>query len=920
MKTKPTYKELEKELKILREANSIIERGPAVIFLWKNQESWPVEFVSNNVNNIFGYSVDEFITGKIVYGELIYPDDLPRVTEEVKTNSKNNSVSFAHEPYRIISKSGEIKWLKDDTYIRRDETGKITHYEGIILEITGRKKAEQELLSKNQELLASEEEIRAANEELLATTDALKETNEELIIAKEKAEESEAKFKKLSNLNLEGIVIHKEGIVTDINFSLVKMFGYTREEFLGKNIIKLLIPEKYHGVISENIIKNYALPYEVEARTKDGILFPIEIESRNLMYNNQKIRVTVIRDITDRKKVEQALKYSEDKYRSLIETTDAGFVILDVNGKVIDANEEYVRLSGHDSRDEILGKNVIEWTADYDIERNIKEVEKCLKLGKVKFVTIDYKHKNGKIIPVEIFANVIDSNNGKIIMSLVRDITDRKKTQQILAESEEMQRKILDTFKEGIYINTPDYKIEYVSSSLQEKLGRNPIGENCYKTLYNLNEVCSWCVYEKLKEEKKNIEYEFEGENGKLLVVNNILLENNNKLTVFHDITDRKKAEEKLKESESYNKALFLRSHTPLVVMDMDTSEYIDCNKAAIKIYGYKSKEEVLGKTPLDVSTRTQYNGELSSIAAKDKVDEALKNGFVLFEWKHQRPNGDIWDAEVHLMSIKYKNKKILQFSLLDITDRKKAELALKESEVRLRESNKTKDKFFSIIAHDLKSPFSSMLGFSELLVKNFDTYDIQDQKKFINIIHQSVQKTNKLLEDLLLWSRVQRGIIDFNPETENLYLVSTEAIELLSQLAANKSISLRNEIPEDIFVKADKNMLLTILRNLISNAIKFTNKGGGIIINASSMINENNQNYAEISVKDNGVGIKPEIQPKLFSISDNVSTQGTENEDGTGLGLILCKEFVEKHDGKIWVESKIGKGSKFIFTLPTTL
>ena len=792
MKIKPTYKELEKELEILREVNKIVERGPAVVFLWENKANWPVEFVSNNVKNIFGYSADEFMTGEVVYSKLIHPDDISRVTEEVKTNSKNNSVSFTHEPYRIISKSGKVKWLKDDTYIRRDETGKITHYEGIILDITGRKKVEKEVLKKNRELLESEEEIRAVNEELVATTDALKENNNKLRNAIEKAEESEAKFKKLSNLTFEGIIIHDKGIITDANISLAKMVGYTREELLGKNVIKLFIPEKYHAIISENIIKNYALPYEVEARTKDGILFPVEIESRNLIYNNQKIRVTAVRDITDRKKVEQALK-----------------------------------------------------------------------------------------------------------------------------ESEEKQRKILDTFKDGIYINSPDYKIEYASSSLQEKLGRNPIGENCYNTLYNLNEVCSWCVYKKLKEEKRNIEYEFEGENGKLLVVNNILLENNNKLTVFNDITDRKKAEEKLKESESYNKALFLRSHTPLVVMDMDTSEYIDCNKAAIKIYGYKSKEEVLGKTPLDVSTRTQYNGELSSIVAKDKVDEALKNGFVLFEWRHQRPNGDTWDAEVHLMSIKYKNKKILQFSLLDITDRKKAELALKESEVRLRESNKTKDKFFSIIAHDLKNPFNAMLGFSELLINNFDEYDTKDQKKFINNIYNSAQKSNKLLEDLLLWSRVQRGAIEYNPKNENLYLLFNETIELLSQLAKNKSISLKNEVSKNIFVKADKNMLLTILRNLISNAIKFTLKNGEIVIGVCTITNENNQKFTEISIKDNGVGIETEIQSKLFSISEDISTKGTENETGTGLGLILCKEFVEKHGGKIWVESEVGKGSKFIFTIP---
>ncbi|MCK5171454.1 MAG: HAMP domain-containing histidine kinase, partial [Bacteroidales bacterium] len=226
-------------------------------------------------------------------------------------------------------------------------------------------------------------------------------------------------------------------------------------------------------------------------------------------------------------------------------------------------------------------------------------------------------------------------------------------------------------------------------------------------------------------------------------------------------------------------------------------------------------------------------------------------------------------------------------------------------------------DKFFSIIAHDLKSPFNSMLGFSELLMKRFDKYDIQHQKKFISNIYYSIHNTYKLLENLLLWSRTQRGIIDFNPEPENLYLILVEIIELLSQSATNKSINIKNEISEDIFVKADKNMLSSILRNLISNAIKFTHKGGEIIIEAQLRNDKNKQDFIEISVCDNGIGIKSEIKSKLFSISENISTKGTKNESGTGLGLILCKEFIEKHGGKIGAESELGKSSIFHFTIP---
>ncbi len=240
----------------------------------------------------------------------------------------------------------------------------------------------------------------------------------------------------------------------------------------------------------------------------------------------------------------------------------------------------------------------------------------------------------------------------------------------------------------------------------------------------------------------------------------------------------------------------------------------------------------------------------------------------------------------------------------------------LKTQNEELKELNATKDKFFSIIAHDLKSPFSALLGFSTLLSEHFDKYDVPKQKKFVDFIHDGLQSTHKLLDNLLLWSRTQRGIIDFNPTKENLYLLSTETIEPLKSSFVYKSIALKKEIPDDIFITVDKEMLVTILRNLISNAIKFTPKEGEITIMARTITNDN-QKVIEITVKDNGVGISPKVQSKLFKITESVSTKGTEKETGTGLGLILCKEFVEKHNGKIWVESEIGKGSIFSFTIP---
>jgi len=259
-----------------------------------------------------------------------------------------------------------------------------------------------------------------------------------------------------------------------------------------------------------------------------------------------------------------------------------------------------------------------------------------------------------------------------------------------------------------------------------------------------------------------------------------------------------------------------------------------------------------------------------------------------------------------------YLYRNIIEFNK-EVTS--KGELA--RNVIQLSELNATKDKLFSIIAHDLKSPFNSMLGFSKILDEEFDKYDTERKKKFISIVNQGLKHTYKLLENLLYWSRSQRGTIDFRPEKINMYLLFKETSELLNQSAENKSIKLINKLPEYIFVDADKDMLSTIIRNLLSNSIKFTPKGGEIKVIAKLIETNNNRDFVEIKIKDNGIGIPKEIQTKLFDIGENTQTKGTENETGTGLGLILCKEFVEKHGGNIWVESEEGKGSDFKFTLP---
>lgn len=235
----------------------------------------------------------------------------------------------------------------------------------------------------------------------------------------------------------------------------------------------------------------------------------------------------------------------------------------------------------------------------------------------------------------------------------------------------------------------------------------------------------------------------------------------------------------------------------------------------------------------------------------------------------------------------------------------------LQDTNDELSSLNLTKDRFFSILAHDLRNPFNTVSGFSELLLRNLERYTPDKIRHFIEVINKTSHNTYLLLNNLLDWSRSQSGQMQFNPININLHIIVEETLVLLTSQATQKSIEISHEVEPDIFVLADENMLKTVLRNLISNAIKFTNPGGMVTIKASQK-----DEMVIIEVIDTGIGISPEKIDVLFRIDVNFHNQGTNNEHGTGLGLILCKEFIEKNGGKIWVESVMDKGSTFVFTL----
>ncbi len=328
-----------------------------------------------------------------------------------------------------------------------------------------------------------------------------------------------------------------------------------------------------------------------------------------------------------------------------------------------------------------------------------------------------------------------------------------------------------------------------------------------------------------------------------------------------------------------------------------------------------------LQNTPCDLTSKKGYciypeNVIDSFPKSKDLLELNIEGymGTALYN-KNGEPNGILCAMSRKKLDLPLQAEKIMKIVAARVSaeiERIKAQKALQISEEKLRAANASKDKLFSIIAHDLKSPFNALIGFSRVLLKHLKERDIEVIDKYANIIHDVAVQTHRLLENLLEWSVVQTDRNTFAPVKFNLSELFAEVIGLYKNQARQKGITLTPAIKPDIEMFADRNMVTTILRNLISNAVKFTRSGG--LITVSGIAQDDN---IKVIVADTGVGITKDHLEKIFSIDTRITTAGTGNERGTGLGLVLCKDLVEKHKGRLWVESEEGVGSKFFVTIP---
>ena len=637
-------------------------------------------------------------------------------------------------------------------------------------------------------------------------------------------------------------------------------------------------------------------------------------------------------------KKEEALRESNVKFKTLFDSSLQP-TFLSEKGVCTGQNYAAEKRFGY-TTEEAIGKNAIDWIAEESKELVIKNI---MSNFSIRYEAIA-QHKNGRKFPAEIQGKAIELDGKSIRITTLNDISDRKKAELELKNSEERLQIMFDFAPDAYYLS--DLKGNFIDGNrAAEKLIGYKKEELIGKSFLSLNLL-------KLKESPKaakslaqNLlgkstdpeEFTLNRKEGGVAQVeirtHPVKMDNKTViLGIARDITERKKTEEIMKNANAQFSSIMNSLDAVVYVADMETYEILFVNTSTQNMVG-----DVKGKICWQTIQKDQ-SGPCKFCTNNKLLTETGEPGET-FTWEFQNTIAGKW----HLIkdkAIRWHDGRIVRLEIAtDITEKKLAqeEIAeyvedlqmahdtmeqtagelvqlntkLEESKKGLLESNANKDKFFSIISHDLKSPFGSILGITEILISDYDELSSDEIKEMVQILRNSSVNVYKLLEGLLEWARTQTDRMEYEFKSIDFYETSINVAALLKSSAQNKNIFLNNGVKENSIVYADEKAIETVLRNLIANAIKFTQPDGTIKIES-----ENKEDEVTISVSDNGIGMSEDDKNKLFKIEVHHTTVGTNNEAGTGVGLILCKELVKKHGGKIWVESELGKGSKFVFTI----
>lgn len=618
------------------------------------------------------------------------------------------------------------------------------------------------------------------------------------------------------------------------------------------------------------------------------------------------------------------LNFSKTKYETLVNNIP-GIVFrcrIDKEWTMEYISDEVELLTGYKASDFILS-NTRSYTSIIHPD-DITLVERAIEenVEQSNSYSIEYRiiNSKGEILWVFERGQMFTKGKKKLLNGVIIDISDKKEVEEKLEQERKFSTNIIKGTPSIICGINTDGTTNYINPAGEQITGYKSeelIGKNWWKVFYPGDE---YRQVEKLfkefeKGDVKNYEMTLTTKNGKKRTVTwnsiNHYDEEGNILEVIgfgNDITEQNKAYQALQESEELYQRLVNNQGEGIGIVDLNET-FTFANPAAHKIFGVPAGS-LIGQNLNDFLT------DEFILPIQDQTNNRRKGMTSSYEIEIMRPDKTIRCILVTASPEYNKNQEVIGvFAVFrDITERKNAEEILFKSEKELRKLNAQKDKFFSIIAHDLRSPVSNFVQVSELLTMNYEHMPDDKMSLLFNDMNTLANNTFKLLDNLLMWSRSQLGHINVAMQDVKVYNIVEDVRSLYNENIKDKELKLVNKIPNTLKIKTDYNITHTVIRNLINNAIKFTPSGGNIVVQISSL--KSATKNPTISVKDSGIGIPKDKISRLFDLDDDYTTLGTEKEKGTGLGLILCKELIEKTGGNIWVESKIDKGTTFYFTL----
>lgn len=733
--------------------------------------------------------------------------------------------------------------------------------------------------------------------------------------------------------NLEAFVsVHSiDGQVIYTSRSIESLLGYSQTDLRTVDPHVFIYPED-QAIVNAAIDKLRSGAEFVNARyrmvRKDGRIVDVDTSGYLIKdeLNQSKHVVNITWDLNQLNDVDHSIKLSEQKYFKVVMNLPAGVSLIGRNGKLLEVNDAMRKIMGISTELPLADINFFE-IAEMKNAGIIDQLNTCIVSKEV--VRSEITHKSaprGKEMFLSYSFLPVFDRQGEVdmVIGYVNDLTDQKSAESESRERADFLDLVINTIKQPFFVKDEDHKWVMLNHAAVEMMGPSReglLGKSDYDLYPKDQADIFWKFDEKVfAEGSSNNEEQITWSDGTLhdiVTHKQLYIEKTSgkKFIVgtIHDISSYKKIEHDLRASEMKYRELFDNANDFIITTDLE-GNITNANRTLLTYL----KTDIEGITKYNVYDYVSDDNKEFVFGLKDKILTGQLDGS--FEVNALDFDRNPVTYEIKASLINEDEKPVgIQCVFSDVTQSREARLKLEKYNKNLLELNKTKDKFFSIIAHDLRNPYSSMIGFSELLLEDLEKLSMDEIRDSLKIIRNSAKNSLNLLENLLAWSRLETGRMHFDPSKVVLTELVDEVVNVLFSLAYRKKIEINNMVEADVILSSDKNMLNTILNNVVMNAIKFTPIGGEINIYATRMAPdpESGKDFYKISVADTGIGMDAEFCKQLFTQNKPVSNPGTEKEQGTGLGLLLSREMVERHGGKISAESTPGKGSVFSFLIP---